>query len=169
MGLACDICNAVCCKNALITITSFDMLRIRDNTGKMPEEFCCLYEPKMIRVNWNTVIETKQGLYVLAIKSRPCIFLNGKTCSIFNFAPLSCKIYPHNFEKNISSFALCNSISKVIFKINNPGFSYIEQFREEYEKYIDIVRKTSALKLDRENVIKHLENETEKIIHNNKK
>lgn len=164
MSLACDICNAACCKNALITITSFDMIRIRDNIHKKPEEFCMLYEPKMIRVNWNTVIETKQGLFVLAIKSRPCIFLKEKTCTIFSFAPLSCKIYPHNLEKNLSAFALCNGISKVIFKINNPGFPYIDKFRDEYEQYLNIVRKTSALKLDKNDIIKHLEQETEKIL-----
>ena len=161
MSLACDLCEAICCKDLIITITSFDMIRIRDKLKKNVDEFCCLYQPKFIRVNWQTVIESVDGFFVLALKSRPCIFLSGNKCSIFSFAPLSCKCYPHNMFGSFSNLAVCKEIPKVIIKISNPGFSYVSKFKEEYEAYIEIVKEVSKKKLRKHEILPALEKLTE--------
>jgi Fe-S-cluster containining protein len=159
----CTFCDARCCKEALITVTSFDVLRISKSLKLKPENFADFYEPRFIRVNWDTVIEAKDGLYVLALKSRPCIFLKNNKCSIFNTAPLSCRVYPHNIYGNFNQFALCPALSKVVFKINNPGKIYSEQLKKELELYINIVRKASLRKLYRDEILSFLLKETENL------
>ncbi|MDO8553856.1 MAG: YkgJ family cysteine cluster protein [Candidatus Micrarchaeota archaeon] len=118
----CSLCTARCCKQYLITVTSFDVLKIHENTRKPIEEFAELADPRILNIDNDTILEfyDSNAKYpdckVLAIKSGPCHFLTkDDKCSIHEFAPLTCKRYPFGPDGKITEGAICPAISKVLF------------------------------------------------------
>ena len=152
----CLFCNKHCCKELLITINIFDAIRISNKLNKPVDTFAELVEPRILNVNWSTVLECDEGSYILALKSRPCIFFKNGKCSIFDVAPLSCKIYPHSLG-GFNSNATCPPISKNIFRIYNPGKKYISKFRDEYTKYKKIVAAVNGMSLKKADCLDTLE------------
>ncbi|RME18305.1 MAG: YkgJ family cysteine cluster protein [Bdellovibrio sp.] len=140
--MSCSLCDGKCCRELLITATVFDVIRISEKIGKKVEEFAELVEPRVLRVDWKNVVECKEGLYVLALKSRPCIFLDGNRCSIYDVAPLSCKAYPSSLGS--LSIEQCPTASRVIFKIHNPGKKNLEKLEREVREHKKIVAKVSS-------------------------
>lgn len=147
MGLACSLCDARCCKDFLITTTAFDILRIARATGLKPEKFSSLVEPRMLRVDWSTVVQTKEGDFILALNSKPCIFLEGNRCSIFENAPLACRLYPYTLERKIRG--ACPTPSKVVFAFSKPATKLLKQYEDEIEAYRKIVKEVSDKKLEK--------------------
>ncbi len=141
----CSLCTARCCKQHLITVTSFDILKIHENTKKPIEEFAELADPRILNIDNDTVLEFYDSsdrypeCRVLAIKSGPCHFLTkDDRCSIHEFAPLTCKRYPFGPDGKITKNAVCPAISKVLFsfmKIEN------ERFNNNLKAYKEIVKK----------------------------
>ncbi len=79
MANPCELCNAECCKDYIVTVTSFDVARIWGKTGKEFGDFAAPEPLRLLNFDNDTVLECyEKGMrydYVLALKSRPCIFL----------------------------------------------------------------------------------------------
>ncbi len=160
--LACQLCDKRCCKNLLITVTAFDVVRIAKAKGLKPPSFAELVEPRMLRVDWDSVLECKEGLFVLALKSHPCVFLNKDgSCSVFDVAPMACRIYPNTIN-GFNDTALCPLHSKVLFHIHNPGLKYKEAFESELTMYKDIVKLVSSKSKQKKECFKELLDRAEK-------
>ena len=153
--LACSLCDKRCCKELLITITSFDAVRISEYVGKAVEEFAELIEPRILNVDWSTVLECREGYRLLALKSRPCIFFKDGKCSIFEAAPLACRLYPHTLE-GFNWQSACPLTSKVIFHIHNPGLKVREQYKREISAYRKLVAKLNEKKLRERQCLREL-------------
>ena len=140
----CKLCTALCCKEHLITVTSFDVLRVIEKTGKRAHEFAELVPLRLLNFDNDTVLECYDKKlryeYLLAFKSYPCHFLDQKTneCTIHTFAPLACKLYPYQSNEKLMPRALCPAISKLMFKIKKPditGEAYLNQLNA-YKKIV---------------------------------
>ncbi len=139
VSLACSLCDKRCCRDFLITVTPFDVLRIESFTGKKARSFAELAYPDILNVDWETALDCKDGTYLLALKSRPCIFFKDGKCSIFEAAPLACKLYPHTLSGRLNMSASCPFHSKVLFKIRNPGLSVLSQLKKELALYRELL------------------------------
>ena len=163
----CLLCNAKCCKEFLITITIFDALRIEKSTGKQIQEFCVIEKPKMLNSNqqeWIRYFDKGLEDYgVLAIKSKPCIFLNNNRCSIWKYAPVSCKLYPITIENKIVQGAICPLLSKFGFMIVKQKKEIIKTAEKEAALYRTIVKKTYKTKIEKSNVFSFLKQEAKKL------
>ncbi|MBI2079248.1 YkgJ family cysteine cluster protein [Candidatus Micrarchaeota archaeon] len=142
----CKLCTAHCCKDYLITVTSFDVLRVIRNTGKKPDEFLEFSDPPMLNADDETILEcyeqNERFDFVLAFKSHQCYFLGkNNECTIHQFAPLSCKLYPYNSSGKITPRALCPLISKVLFKIDPSSASHARSYMAQLKEYKQIVAK----------------------------
>ncbi|MEK6982892.1 MAG: YkgJ family cysteine cluster protein [Candidatus Micrarchaeota archaeon] len=143
----CSLCTAKCCKGYLITVTSFDILRIMQNTNKKPEEFCSLVYSNILNTDNDTVLEcfVKEDdkypcEYVLALKSYPCTFLGSDNrCTIHEFAPLGCRMYPYkSTEGELIPRPLCPSVSNLLFRIQKPTVK-IAEYQKHMKAYKEIV------------------------------
>lgn len=144
---ACTFCNAICCKTFTITVSVFDVLRISHYTGRDPWDFSEWIKPRILNLS-SEIIETKEGMYVWALKSHPCIFLKGNACSIYSFAPMSCRLYPHNIKGEVVSYPICPLISKTLFKINfKQSESLRKRAEEETYLYRQLLSELKALNL----------------------
>ena len=144
----CSFCPAHCCKNYIITVTAFDALRVCKNTGKKAEEFCSIEPAKLLSFDPDTTLDMKDDpfTYILAFKSHPCIFLGADNrCTIHNFAPLSCKRYPHKADKESGSInaRFCPAVSRLLFSVRKPDIS-LDQYLPELEAYKKIVKEWNA-------------------------
>lgn len=143
----CSLCNAACCKDYIITTTSFDLVRIIDSTEMAADSFAALYPAKMLNLDESTVLECYDSKgyrydYVLALKSHPCIFLeNDNKCKIHKVAPFTCRRYPVSQNGSIFERASCNLISKMLFKIlgvhlkKEEHISQIDRYRTLVSKW----------------------------------
>jgi len=140
----CTGCSAPCCRDYLITITSFDVQRILDNSKLKVEDFAELAPAKLLNLNDELVLECyEDGLrydYVLALKSHPCTFLDEKNkCTIHSFAPYICRTYPYNSAKRLIGRARCNFFQKAAFAVSGVEISSTE-YSEQISAYIELVR-----------------------------
>ena len=89
----------------MITVTVFDVLRAAEASGKKPEEFAVLYEPRLLGYDPDMILNTSDGhgSYLLGFKSHPCVFLEKNKCSIHENAPLSCRHYPYTVAKTMNA------------------------------------------------------------------
>lgn len=148
----CSFCKAGCCNNLLITITSFDLIRIMEHSGLKPQEFVELAPPAILNFDQDTVLECytsikdKRGKrspkvrhdFLLALKSRPCVFLNNTRCLIHPVAPLTCRSYPHLSGGKITRNALCPIASKALFHLIGSRVPR-EEFQRELNRYKHLV------------------------------
>lgn len=132
----CLLCGAECCRNHLITITAFDMLRLAED-GYRPSDFAVLAPLKILNYDNEMVLEAHDSGcaedYLLAIKSHPCYFLEGRGCSVHKLAPSVCKAYPKNAQGKMIG-RLCPGVPKAMHSLLGT------QIRKEYEKEIDAYR-----------------------------
>ncbi len=133
----CSFCSACCCKTYTITVTSFDILRICKNTGKKPEEFTVFHPVRLLAYDPATVIDFEDGNGILGFKSHPCVFLKNNLCTIYKFAPLSCRRYPFTLNGSINP-RFCPLPSRLIFRFNAPGPR--ENLDHELNAYKKIVK-----------------------------
>lgn len=136
----CSFCSAECCRNHYITVTAFDIARLSRKLGKKPEEFAVLYPLKLINYDSDTVLEVQEDgyimEYVLCLKSHPCIFLKGNRCSIHDFSPSVCRMYPKQINGSYN-FGFCPFPSKMLFRI--AGINMNNRFVPELRAYRKIV------------------------------
>ncbi len=126
-----------CCRKHDIPVTPKEVERITDN-GFEPDQFLINFTP--ILINSKTG-KSKIKAYVLKKKpfSHDCVFLNEKNlCSIHEFKPFACKIYPftyeikdtENIEVRVHQDSVCSSVS---VGLNAPSDS-INIIRDVYSK-----------------------------------
>lgn len=121
----CSFCEATCCKTYVITVTTFDILRIAEHTRQKPESFAVLHPLKTLNYDPDTVLDTTDGVgsYLLGLKSHPCTFLGkDNQCTIHEFAPLSCQRYPYTFSNKMNT-RFCPLPSQLFFKLKGPDIS----------------------------------------------
>jgi len=116
----CILCSASCCTDLYITVTIFDVLRISKKTGKKPEDFATLYPLRLINFDNDTVLEFHDRKYmeehILCLKSHPCIFLDGKKCSIHGFSPSACGSFPKGIDGKYRT-RLCPFPAGLVFRV----------------------------------------------------
>ncbi len=159
----CILCNASCCKDYLISVTSFDIQRIIKKTRRMFEEIATLESLNLLNFDNDTILECyERNLrydYILALKSHPCIFLEKNKCKIHKFAPLVCKLYPHNFAGKIAKRTRCPCASEFFFKLKGPD-SDLEKYKKQVLEYKKIVAKWNKKKGEKEECVNFLLNRT---------
>lgn len=159
----CRLCDAKCCKEHLITVTSFDVLRVTEKTNKKPGEFAELVPLKLLNFDNETVLECYDGKlrydYLLAFKSYSCYFLKDNLCSIHEFAPLSCKLYPYQSNNKFMPRALCPALAKLLFKIKKPDVRG-EEYLKQLNTYKKIVEKWNRKHGKKEDCLEFLLNES---------
>ena len=124
MANLCSICPAECCKTYFITVTSFDVLRICEGTGKKAGEFAVLHEPRLLGFDPDLVLETTDGYgrYLLGIRSHPCVFLKNNRCAVHAFAPLSCRRYPFTLAGTFNG-RFCPLLPGIALRLNGPDIT----------------------------------------------
>ncbi len=140
MAGPCSLCNAECCREHYITVTVFDILRISSKTGRKLDEFAVFYPLRMLNFDNDTVLEFYDDGYpaehILALKSHPCIFLEGRRCTIHDFAPYVCRTYPRRINGSFNN-RLCPLPAAFLFRVF--GTKMPENYAEELDGYKEIV------------------------------
>ncbi len=153
----CSLCSARCCKDHYISVTIFDVLRISEKTGKKPEEIAALYPLRLINFDNDTILEFYDNGYpaehILCLKSHPCVFLEGKRCSIHDFAPSVCKTYPKRINGTFN-LRLCPFPSGLLFRI--LGTDMPRDYADELRKYKKIVSEWNKKKGERKDCMDFL-------------
>lgn len=163
----CSLCTALCCKKYLITVTSFDVLRIVQKSGRKAGEFARLSDPKILNRDNDAVLECYEGKerydYLLTLKSRPCIFLGtDNRCSIHAFAPWVCTLYPHRSDDGkVTARALCPSLARLMFMVKKPDVA-VEAYQQQMQAYKKIVKRWNRLRGAKEDCISYLLKESRK-------
>ncbi|MEM3373239.1 MAG: YkgJ family cysteine cluster protein [Candidatus Anstonellales archaeon] len=152
----CKFCDARCCKDYVITISSFDILKIVETLKierKDYNRYFVLEEASILNKDESTVIfayddDKKLYEFVLALKSQPCVFLQkDNKCSIYAVAPLVCKLYPFRYNGKFLKSARCTLFSKTLFyvmKNQSEIDSIANTFSENLDKYRYIIRKWNS-------------------------
>ena len=153
--MICRLCNSNCCKEFVITITAFDLLRIAQKI-KNYEKYIEIRPANLINLQEEFVLEFKEGYGILAIKSHPCIFLKENKCSIWNFAPMSCRLYPFNIEGKKIINAVCPLHASLLFSFTKPQKELLEKAKKENELYKKIVKEWNAKKSTKKEVLPFL-------------
>ncbi|MDD2655373.1 MAG: YkgJ family cysteine cluster protein [Candidatus ainarchaeum sp.] len=132
----CMLCKAECCRNHLITVTSFDVLRLHGDGYGVPD-FAQFAPCSTLNFDNDMVLEFHDsGLaedYLLAFRSNPCYFLVNGRCEIHGIAPSVCKAYPKNASGKMMG-RLCPGIPKLMHGVLGT------EIRKEYAKEIEIYR-----------------------------
>jgi hypothetical protein len=82
-AIDCTAC-ANCCRVATTQLTDRDVERISHNLGMKKQEFLRDYTTK----------SEEEGL-ILKRTEQGCVFLEGNLCSIYEFRPNTCELFPH--------------------------------------------------------------------------
>jgi Fe-S-cluster containining protein len=155
----CSICSAECCRNHYITVTIFDIIRISEKTGKKPREFAEFYPLRLINFDNDTVLEFHDDGFpqehILCLKSHPCIFLEGKGCSVHDFAPSACKTYPRMINGRFN-MRLCPFPSGLLFRV--LGTDMPKDYADELREYKKIVSEWNRKKGKRNECMEFLIN-----------
>ena len=96
----CNSCNAECCRNYVVCLTSFDFVRLADFLGS--KDFCYAVQSREVSARlvqsfflWEN---DRFGEYYLCIrrdKREFCsLYGSGKVCTVHPARPRVCKIYP---------------------------------------------------------------------------
>ena len=150
----CNGCKATCCKNYVITVTSFYVIEIAQKTNRNYLEFAELYPARLLNYDWDTVLQcynaTDQAklptYHLLAIKSHPCFFLKNNWCSIHDFAPFICRQYPYTLSGKELMKRHCSFLSHCIFYLKGPTDS---KYALRIPAYKKIVKEWNSKKGDK--------------------
>jgi len=170
MKFVCDLCRAECCNSFVITVTSFDVLRIANNTGKNPEDFSYLRRLDMLKYEDSMLVEVHDekypDYYLLSLKSHPCVFLKEDKCSIQSFKPLSCRLYPVMGNGKKSNRTLCPAFSGILFSAKN---GLLEKHNEEKELYKKMVGECNSKKLNKKDAFDFIMKNSANVLQNENK
>jgi len=138
----CALCSARCCTDLYITVTIFDIIRIAERTRKKPEEFSQLYPLRLINFDNDTVLEFHDKKYmeehILCLNSHPCLFLEGRKCSIHGFSPSVCRAFPKGIDGRFKT-RLCPFPAGLLFRVSGLGADVRETYSWELDTYKEIV------------------------------
>jgi Fe-S-cluster containining protein len=153
----CSGCNARCCSDYIVTVTSFDVLRISKKTAMEPEEFAQFYPATILNLDWDSVLQFHTGseipdYCILALKSRPCFFLEDKRCKIHEFAPSICSRYPFGRGGSMNA-RHCSILARALFLVNGPQSPKI---MDEIRTYHKIVKEWNDSKGKKESAMQFL-------------
>jgi Fe-S-cluster containining protein len=127
----CSLCDANCCKSYTITVTSFDILRISEDTGRKPEEFAVLLQARLLSFDPDTTLDMGDDarVFLLCIKSHPCFFLKKNRCIVHGSAPLSCRRYPFQLDGKLNA-RFCPLSSELLFRLKGAEIKTDGMVRE---------------------------------------
>lgn len=150
----CTVCGAPCCREHLITVTSFDISRIASALGRNPSGFSSLHPATLLNLDEDTILECYEGDFrsdfILALNSHPCVFLGkNNLCTIHEFAPYACRTYPFNSAGGLHTRSRCGALRLCGFRLSGPSISAGE-FSSQLGRYKELVRKWNRLKGTRE-------------------
>ena len=118
-----DSCNAFCCKNTEVGMLFGDVVNIIDNGDD---------DIKKKAMDMNVFV---RGAYHNIYTKSPCEFLNeGGKCSVHDYKPLTCSIYPFAYVEEKHGVEL-------VFVLGcSLGFDFYNTYKDiihaEFEKYI---------------------------------
>jgi len=131
-------------------------------TEKHPDDFVVLYPAKLLNQDDGTVLECydekgRMFEYILALKSHPCVFLDGQTnkCEIHINAPLVCRLYPYNSNGKMFDQARCTLIGNLLFKISGSDKS-LREYKNQIKKYKELVSEWNRKHGSKEECLKFL-------------
>ncbi|MCP3867844.1 MAG: YkgJ family cysteine cluster protein [Gammaproteobacteria bacterium] len=82
-------CYNACCKKADITLTPYDILRLKDRIGKSSTDFL-----KDHTVPFRMDKEGLPGVKLRTNDEGVCLFMNEEGCSVYKDRPTACRYYP---------------------------------------------------------------------------
>ena len=82
-------CYNVCCQNADVNLTPYDIIRLKKRLNLSSEEFLAQWSvPYQMDGAGLTAVKLKTN------ESKHCLFLNEQGCSVYEDRPTSCRYYP---------------------------------------------------------------------------
>ena len=157
--MICSLCDARCCKTKVITITVFDMFRIVQR-GVEVESFVELRKPDILFFDERDLlycnVEGVEMEFLLTIKSHPCVFLKNNRCSIYEYAPLTCKSYPLNKKGDMVENPLCPFIATQLFRVKGVKYWVKEAIEKEEEEHRKIVKEWNKIRGTKKECIEFL-------------
>ncbi|MEW5693569.1 MAG: YkgJ family cysteine cluster protein [Candidatus Hydrogenedentota bacterium] len=128
-----------CCRYYTAILTIYDIAKIMHNTGIRPSEFVEFYKEGATKdVSDDLYLVTEQGRYLIGFKKTEegCIFLKDNKCSIHNYKPPICKLYPLDLRWNNDNILEYNvikhSICKGDYGKEETDFGNIEELYYNY-------------------------------------
>lgn len=103
-----------CCMNTKMPLSNSDIARIKELGFQ------------------ETFILERNGSHQLKNLSGRCIFHNGKRCTIYNYRPEGCRLYPAVFDENTR---------KVVLHLDCPHHGKFELTPEISREVINLIRK----------------------------
>ena len=82
-------CFNACCKHADVTLTPYDIIRLKDRVGKSATEFL-----KDHTVPFRMDKEGLPGVKLRTDDEGACLFVTEEGCSVYTDRPTSCRYYP---------------------------------------------------------------------------
>ena len=83
-------CFNACCKHADITLTPYDIIRLKQRTGQTSEQFL-----KQYTVPFQMDADGLPGVKFRTTEDGACLFMKeGEGCTIYEDRPTSCRYYP---------------------------------------------------------------------------
>ncbi len=138
----CLSCDGRCCLSHVVPVTGADVRRIRDATEASPDSFTDFVSVADLESTHHDVA-LDDGYHYLVLKREDdaCILLENDRCSIHEYKPMLCRLYPffHSEEKEVQVRSnpqcakrttptqrerkeirdLCNSYTEDLFAYNN--------------------------------------------------
>jgi Fe-S-cluster containining protein len=101
LDFACQSCGN-CCRYFNINLTHFDIERILENRPDLKPKDFVAFSNEDVKEDLESFISTS-GKRQMTLKKKPggkeCIFLVNNMCSIHDFKPRVCKVWPFSLEK----------------------------------------------------------------------
>lgn len=82
-------CYNACCRQADITLTPYDIIRLKDRLGKSATDFL-----KEHTVPFRMDKEGLPGVKLRTDDDGACLFMNEEGCSVYSDRPTACRLYP---------------------------------------------------------------------------
>jgi Fe-S-cluster containining protein len=82
-------CFNACCKQADVTLTPYDIIRLKDHLGKSATDFL-----KEHTVPFRMDKEGLPGVKLRTTDEGACLFMTEQGCSVYKDRPTACRLYP---------------------------------------------------------------------------
>ena len=131
-----------CCTRFAVCVTSFDVKRIVQTTGKKPEEFLSIIPDHKDRERKEPAILI-DGNYCLLVLQRKmhdvCMFYTEQGCTVYENRPMLCRSYPFLISKRA-----CPEKWQPEIKEKQQYEQDCEQYQKEVERFSEIAEKWNA-------------------------
>ncbi|MBC7474982.1 MAG: YkgJ family cysteine cluster protein [Candidatus Sericytochromatia bacterium] len=102
LNFACQSCGN-CCRTFSINLTHLDVERILENRPDLTPDYFVDFSAETEKDDPEGFIATygkRQMVLKKKLNSEECVFLENNICSIHDFKPRVCKVWPFSLEKN---------------------------------------------------------------------